>query len=276
MVVGAVDGDVLFAMLAEGSHERFEVGLAAGFAEVGGGEVGVHTGTVPVALDRLAVVFHVDAVFFAKAVEDVAGDPDFVGATLGALAEDLEFPLAFGHFGIDAFMVDACIETNIEVLLDDLACDVTDRFVTSAAVVGALWGRVAVGRKTERAAVLIKEVFLFEAEPCAGIVKDGGAAVRWVWGDAVWHHDFAHHECAVFAGAVWEDCDWLEHAVGAAAFRLLGGAAVKTPHWELFEAWECCKFFDLGFAAKIRHRGVAVEPDVFQFVFGHDNFGFSD
>ena len=107
MVVRAIDGDVLFAMFAEGSHECFEVSLAAFFAEVVGGEIRVHAGAIPVAFDWLAVVFDVDAVLFAEAVEDVAGGPDFVGSALGAFAEDLEFPLAFGDLGVDAFVVDA-------------------------------------------------------------------------------------------------------------------------------------------------------------------------
>ncbi len=53
-------------------------------------------------------------------MQEVAGDPHLIGGGLGALAEDLEFPLALGHFGVDAFVVDAGREAEIEVLLDDL------------------------------------------------------------------------------------------------------------------------------------------------------------
>jgi hypothetical protein len=67
VVVRAIDGDVFVHVFVEGGHEGFEVFLAADFAQVGGGEVGVHAGAVPVAADRFAVVFDVDAVFFAEA-----------------------------------------------------------------------------------------------------------------------------------------------------------------------------------------------------------------
>ena len=82
VVVWTVDSDVFFAMFAEGRHECFEIGFATLFAQILGGEIRVHTGAIPVALERFAVVFHVDAIFFTKTVEDVASHPDFIGATL--------------------------------------------------------------------------------------------------------------------------------------------------------------------------------------------------
>ena len=93
---------------------RLEILLAAGLAHVGGREVGVHARAVPVGVaERLAVELDVDAVFLGQPQQQVARHPDFVGGLLGALAEDLEFPLALRHFGIDAFVVDAGGEAEL-------------------------------------------------------------------------------------------------------------------------------------------------------------------
>ena len=53
-----------------------------------------------------------------------------------------------------------------------------------AGVVRALRRRITGGRKAERTAVLVEEVFLLEAEPGARVVQDGRALVRGVRGDA--------------------------------------------------------------------------------------------
>ena len=123
-------------------------------------------------------ILDVDAVLLGQPLHQVAGHPHFVGGRLGALAEDLEFPLALRHFGVDAFVVDAGGEAEVEMLLDDLAGDVADIPVADAGVVRALRRRIAAAGEAERTAVLVEEVFLLEAEPGAVIVEDGRALVR--------------------------------------------------------------------------------------------------
>jgi hypothetical protein len=49
----------------------------------------------------------------SQPLQQVARHPHLVGGFLGALAEDLELPLALRHFGVDAFMIDAGGEAEI-------------------------------------------------------------------------------------------------------------------------------------------------------------------
>ena len=53
--------------------------------------------------------------------------PRLVTSIVGSFSEDLKFPLALGDFAVDAFVVNACIETKVEVLFNDGASDVTYR-----------------------------------------------------------------------------------------------------------------------------------------------------
>ncbi len=230
----------------------------------------MHARAVPVGVaERLAVEFDVDAVLLGQAQHQVAGHPHFVSGLLGALAEDLEFPLTLGDFRVDAFMVDAGSQAEVEMLFDDLAGNVADELVADAGVVRALRRRIAVFGEAERTAVLVEEIFLLEAEPGAGVVENGGALVGRMRGLAVGHHDFAHHEDAIGARPVREDGDRLQHAIGAVAFGLLGGRTIEAPERKLLERRERREFLDLGFAAQIRSRRISVEPDVLELILGH-------
>jgi hypothetical protein len=205
---------------------------------------------------------------FTEANEEVASDPDFIGGALGAFSENLEFPLTLGNLGIDAFVVDAGVEAEIKVLLDDFASDVANSAEADTSVVRALWGWEAIFRETERASVLIEEILLLESEPSVGIIKNRSTRV----GDmrsAIGHHDLAHNESAIFTGRVRENGDWLENAIRAAAGSLTSRAAIKTPQGKFFQLGKICEFLDLSFATEVCYGLIAVEPYVFEFVFSH-------
>ena len=151
----------------------------------------MHTGTVPVALDWLALPLDVDRVFFAETSHDVAGGPHLVGGGLGAFAEDLEFPLAFGDFGVDAFDIDTGIQADVDVGFDDLTSDVTDILEANTRVVRTLWGRIAGDGEAQWTTVFVEEIFLFETEPGARIIQNRRAGIGRVWG-AIRHQHFRH------------------------------------------------------------------------------------
>ncbi len=276
VVVGSVDVDVGVEVFFEGGHEAFEIGFAADFAHVLGGEVGVHAGAVPVGVaEGLAMPVDVDAVLFAEACEEVAGDPHFVGGFFGAFAEDLEFPLSFGDFGVDAFVVDAALVAEFEVGVDDFAGDTAHEAVADAAVIATLafLGEAFLG-EAKGLAVLVKEVFLLEAEPGIGIIENGGAGVGGM-GCEVGEEYFAKNDHAVLYGGVGVTGDGFEDAIGVMSFGLLGGTAVEAPIREFFERGEGIELFDERFSAEVRDGGVAIEPNVFELVLCHRGYHLS-
>lgn len=268
VVVGTVNGDVLHAVLFEGCHELVEVFLAAFFTHLGGGEVTVHSGTVPVTLEGLAVPVHVDAILFAETEEEEAGDPDLVGSLAGAFTEDLEFPLTHGHFGVDAFVVDAGVEAEVEVLVHDGAADVSDVLVADTAVVSALRLRITALGEAKDVAVFFEEIFLLKSKPGVVVIEDAGAGVGGMR-ISIGEHHFAHDENAIFASSVGIECDRLQDAVGVTTVSLLGGGAVEAPLGKLLKGWEIIKFLDAAFRAEVWDGRVAVQPDVIESVFSH-------
>src|SRR5450432_359690 len=115
------------------------------------------------------------------------------------------------------------------MFFDNLAGLAAHVLVADAAVVRALRsGGITVLREAERAAVLIEEIFLLEANPQIGIILDGGAHVGGMR-RAVGVHDLAENDVAVVAGAVRVESHRLQNAVRALALGLHGGTAVEAP-----------------------------------------------
>ena len=117
-------------------------------------------------------------VFFSSSLDQVARQPDFIACAPGAFGENLEFPLTCGHFGVDAFYVQASLKTHIEVFFDNLAT--VGVIATNGAVVWSLWCRETFLGKTQRLVGIDihQEVFLLKAKPEVIIVFfNSGTAV---------------------------------------------------------------------------------------------------
>ena len=180
------------------------------------------------------MVVHNDLVLLAQALQEVTGDPHFIGGLLGALAEDLEFPLALGDFGVDAFVIDAGIDTEIEMLIDNFTGDVADVFVANAGVIRALGGGIAFSRGSRG-----------DVHPCRGsiparnrtrsrVIQDGRAGIGGMR-RAIGMDDFAKNDHAIALGGIEIMRNRLEHAIRVVSLGLAGGAAVKSPIRELVE-----------------------------------------
>ena len=130
----------------------------------------MESGTVPVAQNRFAMQLDVNFIVFTETRQQKTGHPYLIRGRLRAFAEDLEFPLAFRHFGVDAFVVDSGRETKVEVRVDDFAGDRTHVFVADTGVVFTLWIGKAICREAERTAIFPQEILLLEAEPSIRII----------------------------------------------------------------------------------------------------------
>src|ERR1019366_5588436 len=166
MITRAIHGDVPGDVGGERFHKVFKVFLATYFAEVLKREITVHAGAIPVTFDGFAVQFNVDCVFLTETHQQIASGPGVIGGFGGAFGEDLEFPLTFGDFRVDAFMIDTGRKTQVPVFFDDLAGQAAHVLVADTAVVGALGSTgVAVFREAERTPILIEKVFLLQTNP---------------------------------------------------------------------------------------------------------------
>ena len=144
-----------------------------------------------------------DAVLLRAAVEQVAGQPGVVARLLGALAEQLVFPLALHHLGVDAGDAQARVEARVEMIFDQVAADAVPD--AHGAVVRTLRTGVAVLREAQRLAVHHQRVFLLEAEPQVGVVLERAADVGRMERPIRREH-FAHHQRRVLAAAGPSPC----------------------------------------------------------------------
>src|ERR1700674_568141 len=118
MVIWAIHRDVLGDVVGERLHEGFKVFLAPYFAEVFVREVAMHARSIPVTLDGFAMQFNIHFVFLTDTHQQIASGPGVISGFGRAFGEDLEFPLTFSDFSVDALMTDARGKTKVPVFLD--------------------------------------------------------------------------------------------------------------------------------------------------------------
>ena len=64
-----------------------------------------------------------EVVLLGSTFQQITGKPDFVPCAFCAFREDLEFPLTSGDFGIDAFDIDAGLDTQVQMLFDQFTTE---------------------------------------------------------------------------------------------------------------------------------------------------------
>ena len=98
--MGVIGPDVLVVDLGHLVNSRFDFDDAVWVTHSFRGEVGVHTGTVPVSRNRLRVQSHNDAEIFSYAMEEISGHPEVISHCDAFARTDLEFPLGGHDLGI--------------------------------------------------------------------------------------------------------------------------------------------------------------------------------
>src|ERR1700676_1247978 len=120
MVIWAIHSNVLGDIFGERFHEGFKVYLATFFTEVFIGEVAVHTRSIPVTLDGFAMQYNIHFVYLTKTHQQIPSGPGVISGFGRPFGEDLEFPLAFSNFSVDALMIDTSGKAEVPVFFDDL------------------------------------------------------------------------------------------------------------------------------------------------------------
>lgn len=164
LVTLTVDGNVLLVAALKLLDGGLNVLHATLNTHLLGAEVGVQTGTVPVAGDGLGVERDLGAKLLSNAVQEEAGDPEVVTHLDAGAGADLELPLGGHDLGVGARDLDAGVQTALVVGLDDVALD--DLAGTDTTVVWALRGGETVLGPAEGTVVKVeKGVLLLQTEP---------------------------------------------------------------------------------------------------------------
>lgn len=78
--------------------------------------------------------YNIHFIFLAEANHQIASGPGVVSGFGGAFGEDLEFPLPFSDFSVDAFVIDTSGQTEFQMFFDDSPGQAAHIFVANPAV----------------------------------------------------------------------------------------------------------------------------------------------
>jgi hypothetical protein len=166
VVIGAIYFNMFFYYRAESFAHFVKNGLAASGAQQAVAEVGMHATAVPVeGAQGFAMPVDGNAVFFANALKQVAGQPNLVAGFLGTFCKNLKLPLTCGYFGINTFYIQASFEAYVQVLFNDFAAEcIVSAYRT---VVRTLRTGETIGRKTKWLAGLRipQKILLLKSKP---------------------------------------------------------------------------------------------------------------
>jgi hypothetical protein len=120
IVVLSVDSNVFVVSLAQLLNSGFDCLHTSGLTHRLRAVVGVATGTVPFALERLGVERNLDAPLLSNAGEKVASHPEVVTHGNAFTGANLEFPLRRHNLGVDSANVDAGVEASTVMGFDEI------------------------------------------------------------------------------------------------------------------------------------------------------------
>mmetsp|Transcript_19067 Transcript_19067/g.35941 ORF Transcript_19067/g.35941 Transcript_19067/m.35941 type:complete len:383 (+) Transcript_19067:143-1291(+) len=242
LVVLTVGGNVLLMVLLELGHHGFDDLHAALGTGALGGEVGVASSAVPVALlDRLRGERAADVVVLAAAEHEVTREPEVVTHLDTLARSNLELPLGRHDLGVDSGNLDAGVKASPVVGLDELTADGVAS--TNTAVIRTLGTSVAALRESKRPLDVSVEhgVLLLEAKPWLfGLVlvhgSDAGGTLVGFESVALVIVGVAENDDVLSATErVAVDLARLDDHLGVMSGGLLGGRTVVVPFRKLLD-----------------------------------------
>jgi len=123
VVVISVHGDVFVVLLGEFLDRSFNDLHATLHTHASGTVVGVASSTVPVTGQRLGVEGNLDTPLLGKTDEEVTGHPEVITHLDTLAGTNLELPLGRHDLGVDTTDLDARVQADAVVSLNQITCE---------------------------------------------------------------------------------------------------------------------------------------------------------